>query len=589
MKVLATLLFSCMMGHCPTPATPENNMTSLATLESGSGATMTRQLTDPFDGQSITGNYLASQFAQRHHDWGKAGRFMDQVLALSPENTQLLSKSMVLAMGSGEHAKAMNYADAIIAVEPTNSLALLFLAIDSFHKKEYAQATAMIEKMPEGTLSEFIQPLLQSWAKAAAGTYDVKDLQTNTIHINHAVLIADFMNKREEISALLSLAISAQSLTIDDIEQIADGYAQIGETKTAGELYNKALAEWSDNPDIIRKLKLLNEGKGDTIFDGVRAPEEGVAMALNDMAGLLFQEYSDESARVFANMALFLTPDMTEASLILAQITARNERYEDAIAYYQQVAPGDIRYLEAHRQAANLMKESDRTEEALAELESLFREHNDLESLIEIGDIYRQKEQYDKAVIAYNQAESQLLPTIPKEYWHLYYLRGMSYEQLGQWDKAEADLKAALAFQPDHPFVLNYLGYAWADQGVNLTQSLDMIRKAVALRPEDGYITDSLGWVLYRMGQYNEAVPHLERAVELLPYDTTINDHLGDAYWRVGRKLEARFQWTRARNNSDDTEMTAALDAKIDKGLQAVTSVVKEARTLTNPDILKQP
>ena len=101
-----------------------------------------------------------------------------------------------------------------------------------------------------------------------------------------------------------------------------------------------------------------------------------------------------------------------------------------------------------------------------------------------------------------------------------------------QWDKAEADLKKALELFPDQPQVLNYLGYSWIDQGVNLEEGMRMIRRAVEQRPEDGYIIDSLGWAHYRLGQYDEAVKHLERAVELKPEDPTINDHLGDVYWR---------------------------------------------------------
>ena len=90
---------------------------------------------------------------------------------------------------------------------------------------------------------------------------------------------------------------------------------------------------------------------------------------------------------------------------------------------------------------------------------------------------------------------------------------------------------------------MNYLGYSWVDMNMNLDEALDMIRKAVDLRPSDGYIVDSLGWAYYRLGRFDEAVRELERAVSLKPDDPVLNDHLGDAYWRAGRKLEATFQW----------------------------------------------
>ena len=94
-----------------------------------------------------------------------------------------------------------------------------------------------------------------------------------------------------------------------------------------------------------------------------------------------------------------------------------------------------------------------------------------------------------------------------------------------------------------------------------------MIRTAVNLRPNDGYIVDSLGWVLFRLGDYLEATKNLERAVVLRPEDPTINDHLGDAYWKVGRKNEARFQWKRALSLSPEKEFIPGIEDKLRHGL----------------------
>ena len=120
---------------------------------------------------------------------------------------------------------------------------------------------------------------------------------------------------------------------------------------------------------------------------------------------------------------------------------------------------------------------------------------------------------------------------------------------------------------PDQPLVLNYLGYSWVDRGVHLDDAFKMLRQAVSLRPEDGYIVDSLGWAHFKLGDYDEAVKDLERAIELKPSDPTVNDHLGDAYWRVGRKLEAQFQWNHARDLNPDPEDLPNIVSKIDKGL----------------------
>jgi Flp pilus assembly protein TadD len=136
----------------------------------------------------------------------------------------------------------------------------------------------------------------------------------------------------------------------------------------------------------------------------------------------------------------------------------------------------------------------------------------------------------------------------------VFYFRGSCYERSHQWPNAEADMKKALELYPEQPLVLNYLGYSWVDQGVHLDDGMDMIRRAVEQRPDDGYIVDSLGWAYFRIGNYDEAVKNLERAVELKPDDPTINDHLGDAYWRVGRTLEAHYQWSQAKDLGPEKE-----------------------------------
>src|SRR5262249_40196530 len=133
----------------------------------------------------------------------------------------------------------------------------------------------------------------------------------------------------------------------------------------------------------------------------------------------------------------------------------------------------------------------------------------------------------------------------------------------------EADLKRALALAPDQPLVLNYLGYSWVDQGKNLKEGTRLIEKAVQLKPDDGYIVDSLGWAHYKQGNFKEAVRFLERAVEIKPEDPTLNDHLGDAFWKVGREREARFQWNQALSLDPEPQDVDKIKAKIERGLDA--------------------
>ena len=127
--------------------------------------------------------------------------------------------------------------------------------------------------------------------------------------------------------------------------------------------------------------------------------------------------------------------------------------------------------------------------------------------------------------------------------------------------------RRALELSPDEPLVLNYLGYSMIEKKLGLQEALAMVKKAVELRPNDGYIVDSLGWAHYQLGDYDEAVGHLERAVELNPADPIIGEHLGDVYWRVGRKLEARFQWQHAKDNRPEPEDLQRIEGKLKNGM----------------------
>ena len=130
-------------------------------------------------------------------------------------------------------------------------------------------------------------------------------------------------------------------------------------------------------------------------------------------------------------------------------------------------------------------------------------------------------------------------------------------------------MKKALELSPEQPHVLNYLGYSWIDQGLHLDEGMKMLKRATELRPDDGAITDSVGWAFYRLGQYDKAVEWLERASEQKGDDATIIEHLGDAYWHVGRKREARFQWERALNQKPDKDRLPVIKDKLANGLSA--------------------
>ena len=196
-----------------------------------------------------------------------------------------------------------------------------------------------------------------------------------------------------------------------------------------------------------------------------------------------------------------------------------------------------------------------------------FTSADQLQVLDALGSIQRSRKMFSEAVETYTQALG-LIPKVDKRHWPYFYARGTSYERMKNWPAAEADLKKALELAPGEPLVLNYLGYSWVDQGVNLKDGMSLIEKAVALKPDDGYVVDSLGWAHFKIGNYREAVRYLERSVELRPDDPILNDHLGDALWKAGREREARFQWDQALSLKPEPEDAEKIKAKLADGLK---------------------
>jgi Flp pilus assembly protein TadD len=127
-----------------------------------------------------------------------------------------------------------------------------------------------------------------------------------------------------------------------------------------------------------------------------------------------------------------------------------------------------------------------------------------------------------------------------------------------------------LELSPNQPLVLNYLGYSLVEKRLNLEEAQTMIETALAAQPNNGAIADSLGWVFYRLGKFEDAVAPMEKAVQLEANDPVVNDHLGDVYWMVGRKREADFQWRRAISFHPSDEDLARIRRKLELGLDVI-------------------
>jgi Flp pilus assembly protein TadD len=270
---------------------------------------------------------------------------------------------------------------------------------------------------------------------------------------------------------------------------------------------------------------------------------------------------------VFLQFSLHLSPDAAFPLLALAGAQETAKQHGAAIDAYDRVPNGTPVAVAVNISKALNLNQLERVDEAKTLLEDLARQHpRDIRPLEALGNILRAHKRYAEAAEYYGKAIA-LIGKPEARHWTFFYARGTCYERLKKLPQAEADLLRSLQLSADQPLTLNYLGYTWIDHNRHLQKGLKMIEKAVRLKPDDGYIVDSLGWAHYRLGNFESAVKYLEQAVVLRPEDATLNDHLGDAYWRVGREREARFQWDQALKLNPEPTEADKMREKLAKGL----------------------
>jgi len=326
-------------------------------------------------------------------------------------------------------------------------------------------------------------------------------------------------------------------------------------------------------------LDLARVAQGGTPPQLIQNAQEGVAEALFGIASSLNRQGGYETSLVLGQLALHIRPDFPVMQYMLGGILEQLDRNADAIAMYKRLPDDSPFGATAKIRIANNLDIIEREDEAIVILKAAAAARpNDPRPKTNLGDVLRRMEKWEESAAAYDLAVERMGELQPQD-WQILYTRGIVLERAKKWDRAEKDFLKALELFPDQPLVLNYLGYSWVEKGLHLDRALEMIKTAVKKRPHDGYITDSLGWVYYKLGRYQEAVPELERAVELRPEDPIINDHLGDAYWRVGRKLEATFQWNHSLVLGAEPELQEVLHQKLKHGLVGNADAVTKSTT----------
>lgn len=557
-------------------------------IESNQSETPAYQLSDS---NSLYGSYLAGRLARTERDNETAAGYFREALDKDPDSKEILEDAFQLKVATGNFPEALELGRQLIVRDGQHKVANFFLGATAFGKKNYADAEKYFRTGGKGPIADLTGNLARAWIDLARGRINdalkpssTPAPQTEAIEMLHRAMIADLAKRR-------NVAKSAY-------EQL---YAKSSRNVRAAEAYARHAAFWGDKELALQILKpfisvstpnpLMKTVADDIAADRpvallVSSAQEGLAEVFQGIGEALASDGVSEAGQVYLQLALYVRPDFTVAQYALGELYDQQKNYELGAASFSKIQRESPLWANAQLRRAYDMSALNRVDDAKDILKDLIQAFpDDMRPTYTMGNLLRGNKEYAEAIGFYAKALEKL-GAPEKAHWSVYYARGVCYERIKDWPKAEADLKKALELDGNQELALNYLGYSWVDQAMNLKEGMDLIKRAVALRPNDGYFVDSLGWAYFRQQDYTQAVKHLERAVELKPDDPTINDHLGDAYWFVDRKLEAQFQWKQALDLKPEPDDVAKIKKKLEKG---ITEDPSTRASLEAPAVPGQP
>ena len=523
---------------------------------------------------SFSGNYLAGRTAGRLRDNGAAADFLNAALKLDAGNPLLIERLFQADLVMGDVVKAEALAPKVIANNSQQRMARIVLGLKEFRNRRYPEARAQFSEAAYTPVGVLTSALLNAWAYAGEGSLnaalkelsklDGQDSFANYQAV-HSAMIADFLNASMRADPAYKKAYELAGNSLRVSQSYANFLLRNGHKDEAEKVYQKFLSGGQHNVLIEADLADLQAGKKPGPF--IATPGDGVAEVLFSLAAALNGDQSADAALSYAQLALSFNPNQPVTQSLIGDIYTDMKSNQSAIDAFEHVpATSPLRNYADTQIALNLQR-IEKSSEAIEKLQAVVgKDPKSIDALVALGSLYRNGNEFQKAADVYTKA-IDLQQTEDNTKWQLYYYRGIAFDRMKAFDKSEADFRKALSLSKDEPSVLNYLGYSMIDRGVKLDEAIAMVKKAVDLKPNDGYIVDSLGWAYYTMGDYDQAVNYLERAVDLNPADSTIAEHLGDAYWHVNRRLESQFQWQHSKDNHPEPEDLARIEGKLKNGL----------------------
>lgn len=468
---------------------------------------------------------------QKNRD--KAVALAESLIEKKPEHVDSLLLFVQLKKDDIDEKKLVDILERILKLDPDNKETFLRLGRIYMDKNDRDQALELFKKMVE----KFPDYYVAWYYLGEIHLFDKNYKKANPAFLKTIELEPELLEPRFQLVKVYE-ALNAK----DKYLKIESTYKQVLELDPANHraLLGIALNFYKSGNKKQAQKRFMALGQD---ID----KDTGLMMAAFDE--YLSGENKKDALIVFSQMAK-ANPENPTLNFFTALAYENLQQWTKALSYYQKVGPSHSQYKKAGLSIALIYKEMGQYDIAVNFLENRLKASpKDIDIITYLSSFYEKQKQYDNGLKLLEKG----IEYSPKNTALMFRL-GALQDKAGLKQKALDTMAAIIEIDQDDASALNYLGYSYAEMGVKLDQALALIQRANTLRPDDGYITDSLGWVYFVRGDFENAVIHLEKAAQITNFETIIADHLGDAYEKSGLLKKAVKSYQRAISNAEDDD-----------------------------------
>ncbi len=529
-------------------------------------STLNAKNLDKFNQGNHISDYFSGTLLLNNNQYNESYNFLKKLDGLEERYINYSSKYLFSLVNLGKFNEAFSYSQKLETKKLGNFESDLIIGIYYLKNQNYNLAQKYFLKLKNRkssfVLNNFVSNALFNWVSFKNLNLNSAKNTLNTINprfenlknIQRVFLHCFYQSKETEL--FFENLISDKEIDFSRYNYFYAVYlSDLGKIDKAKKVINSSLELYPRNL-LLNQYKVdLNNSKYKNNFD-CQNLSHVAAEILYITANALSSQQIYKSSNFYLNLSKYLNKDFHSFDTLLAENFYRVDNFKKAKKIYNEIGKkGRIFLWYASKQNAKILVKEEKRKKALKILTTAYEKlpKKNIYEKYDYAKFLKNNDQFENSIKLYTEIIQKIKkdhPLYPKSTDG----RGVAYERLGEWDKAEKDLLSSLKANPDQAYVINYLAYSWIEQGVKIEQSLKMLEKANYLKPDDPYIIDSLGWALFKLEKYNDSKNYLQSAVKLMPADPTINDHYGDVLWKNGNKIQARYYWNYVLNLEDTEE-----------------------------------